>query len=94
MLRTRLLRAVVIVTTGLISLIAGASSASAAAPVPDPAGAVPALYVDLTTTTTEGGMAWWGIALIALGAACVAGIVTELVDTVRHRHQTESFGHA
>jgi hypothetical protein len=33
-----------------------------------------------------GGIEWWGIALIALGAAVVAAIVTELVDKARERH--------
>lgn len=95
MLRTRLLRVLVIMTTGLVGIVAGASSASASVPAPDPAAQVPGLYVDLSTTTGDGGMAWWGIALIAVAAACVAGIVTELVDTVRQRrHTTTSFGHA
>ncbi len=93
MLRIRVRRLLTILTTALVALVGTASAASALVPEPDPVRESPSLYVDLTSTA-DGGMAWWGIALIALAAACVAGIVTEFVDTVRNRHHSTSFGHA
>jgi hypothetical protein len=57
---------------------------AASAMIPIPPGGGPAAPAPAVRVITEGGMAGWQIALIALGAALVAATVAVLVDRVRN----------
>lgn len=91
----RLAALLTLLTTAMISLLAGASSASANVDIPDPPSAGGGtVVVNVPGSDSSGGIEWWGIALIAVGAALVAALLTEVYDTLRQRHDGHLFAHA
>lgn len=91
----RLAALLTLLTTATITVLAGASSASANVDVPDaPSTGGGTVVVNVPGSDSSGGMEWWGIALIAAGAALVAALLTELYDTLRQRRGGHLFAHA
>ena len=74
--------------SGLAAVICAVLASAAVVPtasamIPIEPGGGPAAPAPAVRVITEGGMAGWQIALIALGAALVAATVAVLVDRVR-----------
>jgi hypothetical protein len=80
----RLAAALAAIICAVLASAAVVPAASATIPIPPGGPAVPAPAVRLVT---EGGMAGWQIALIALGAALVAATAAVLLDRARAARQ-------
>ncbi|MGB8650444.1 MAG: hypothetical protein WCD35_07255 [Mycobacteriales bacterium] len=81
--------------TSVTGLLLVAPSASAQVPAPDPVGGGNGpVVVPVTHVVHDAqGLQWWAIVLIALAAAALAAVVTEVVDTLRQRHHGVSMAH-
>ena len=80
----RLAAALAAIICAVLASAAVVPAASAMIPIPPGGPAVPAPAVRLVT---EGGMAGWQIALIALGAALLAATAAVLLDRARAARQ-------
>ena len=80
----RLAAALAAIICAVLATAAVVPAASAMIPIPPGGPAVPAPAVRLVT---EGGMAGWQIALIALGAALLAATAAVLLDRARAARQ-------
>jgi hypothetical protein len=80
----RLAAALAAIICAVLASAAVVPAASATIPIPPGGPAVPAPAVRLVT---EGGMAGWQIALIALGAALLAATAAVLLDRARAARQ-------
>ena len=81
----RLSAALAAVICAVLASAAVVSPASAMIPIPPGGG--PAVPAPAIRVVTEGGMAGWQIALIALGAALVAATAAVLLDRARAARQ-------
>lgn len=94
--RVRFLSLLTILTTAMSGLLVGATAASAQV-APDPAGPTSqVLVVPLSPAvhTSQQGLRWWAIAIIAVAAALAAAAVTELFEGMRHRRNDMTFSAA